>query len=424
MKLITTFKLKAPLLGRFFLCFLIFLSSIATAQSLQNNSKCLDKNFKLLDDEFTNAINLAKWSNQFSLQNRHTLVINIEKYLFIYSTKQIDVEDIKLDLGSAVEQLNLCHQIYSNNSSEKFQYKLIFYALKPLEPRQVNQFKFIHPPSNREEAMSGIEMLAKKYGPILFIKAPKVSNFQIEEVQRTIIHEGMHLFGQKGLFFLEPHVIQSNLSSRDYLQEISTHSQSFKSQLSNEICLSLDVINASIIIEPLSKIQILENLNKLLDSNRARKYFFGINNIENYWIILEGIPEFLDHQILVNKSPERLASIYQEACDYPESRDKYFYPNLIGAAIFHGLNATSESDWQEKIDFNSETILNLSEILKNLYLNNKLRDPGTVKKPEDSRLIFLNDTQIETPLSKKIKIENTSPALSRNTKSASKKQKF
>jgi len=422
---ITVFcEVKALFLGRFFLYFYLLLSSIASAQSLQNKASCLDNNFKYLDDEFTNAIKLSKWTDQFSLKNKHTLVINVGQYLFIYSTKQIDVEDIKLELGSSVEQLNLCDQVYSNHTSENIQYKFKFFALKPLEPRQINQFRFIYPPSKKDSEMSEIEKFAKKYGPLLFIKAPQVSNFQIEEIQRTIIHEGMHLFGQKELFLLEPYVLQSNLSGRDYLQEISTHSQSFKSQLSNEICLSLEVINALLSKESSSKTLISGNLKKLLESNAARKYLFAINDIENYWIMHEGIPEFLDHQILINKSPERLASIYQDACDNPEIKGKYFYPNLIGAAIFHGINAISENNWQEKINFDDKTILNLSEILKNLYLNNKLQDFDTVKNPEDSRLMLLNYAQIEMPLSKKVKAEKISPTSTRNTKFASKKQKF
>ena len=370
---------KAPVIGRFMLC-IFFLSLILGAAAAENasdngerntlpkkNQNCAEgnnENTDYLNQRFSEAINLSKWNSEFDLSLKHTIIIYKNELLFIYSSKEISLEDIRRTIDTKAVVINACvkNSEAQQNSNENF--KIIVSLSKPLELTPANQFRFIYPPTKNLPA-SPIENLARKTGPILFITTYSNTSLEIEEIQRTVIHEGMHLFGQQELLILEPENTQSRLSSREYLQQLAMLNESFKNDINKQICLASTIVQHKLKQSKVPDNGILLNIAELIELNLLNKDKYEIKDIENYWILVEGIPEYLDHQILMKYAPERLIAIYQQACELRGLQPKSFYPNLIGAAIFHSFDIINGNNfWSQKFKLNEDTLNNLEDYFK------------------------------------------------------------
>jgi hypothetical protein len=406
---------KAPLIGRFL--FYIFILSLtlgaAAAQNTSENGEintlpkkiqnCVEGNYEntdYLNQRFTEAINLSKWSSEFNLSLKHTIIIYKNELLFIYSSTEISLEDIKRTIDKKAEVINACDKISEAQQNSNETFKLIVNLSKPLELTSANQFRFIYPPVKNLPA-SPIENLARKTGPVLFITTYSNTTLEIEEIQRTVIHEGMHLFGQQELLMLEPENTQSRLSSREYLQQLAMLNDSFKIDINKQICLASTIVQKKLKQSTVSDNAILLNIAELIELNILNKDKYEIKDIENYWILVEGIPEYLDHQILMKYAPERLIAIYQQACELRGLQQKIFYPNLIGAAIFHGFDIINGNNlWSQKFKLNEDTLNNLEDYFKQQSIS--VKKPGYSTKVSASASIH-TENQIKNKTQVKIK---------------------
>lgn len=292
----------------------------------------LDDDVKLAHQRYLDAINISNRYIDLKMNTAVSLVISDGQDVFLYTKRNIDFDVIKNIFGDQIKSKGECSTAGGNSDGLK---TFIFNASMSEESSVDRQFEFVYPTIKDDNLYKN--KLAIHLGKYLFINRMSSSELGFDEVSRTIVHESIHLFGQDRLILMEPQ-FDYEISSRSYLENLSKINPQFQDEIRIQICYSFDVLKLRLKKGNVAykKKQSAFLLSKLIKSNRNAKVNYGIGEIENYWYLVEGIPEYYDHQVLVTHSPDRLLDIYRFSCEQRDKNLSYFYPNLIGAAIFHG----------------------------------------------------------------------------------------
>lgn len=292
----------------------------------------LDDDVRFAHQRYLDAINISNRYIDLKTNAAVSLVIADGQDVFLYTKKNIDFDGIKNVFGDQVKSKGECSITGGNSDGIKI---FIFNANISEESSIDRHFEFVYPQNQDDNSYK--QKLSVHLGKYLFVNRISSSELGFDEASRTIVHEAMHLFGQDRLILMEPE-FDHEISSRYYLENLIKINPQFQDEIRSQICYSLDVLKLRLKNKDAAykKKQSAFLLSKLLKLNRSIKVNYGIGEIENYWYLLEGIPEYYDHQVLVKHSPDRLLDIYRVSCEQRDNNLNYFYPNLIGAAIFHG----------------------------------------------------------------------------------------
>ena len=280
---------------------------------------------------YMDAINISNWIIDFRNNSTLSLVVFDSKNLFIYTRKKIYLDDFREVLGDQITSKAACPRADDLPDGLSF---YIFDVAIDEDAYGLQPFQFVYPNSENHAVIK--YKLSNLLGKYLFVNQRRDSKLEADEVSRTIVHEAIHLFGQDRLVLMEPNFDQE-ISSRYYLDNLRKTNIQFHGIIKNQICYSYEVLKLRIQNKNFNykKREGALLLSKLLRLNKDKKVNYGIDDIESYWYLLEGIPEYLDHQILLTQSPDRLLEIYRTSCEEKDDKLEYFYPNLVGAAIFH-----------------------------------------------------------------------------------------
>jgi hypothetical protein len=225
-----------------------------------------------------------------------------------------------------------------------------------------------------------------------------ISEISLITLEIKLTHEAIHLFGQGELQNSSPEFIAvnvfengeldkinsietliyfqncselsktlDNISSREYLQYKEKCSPIFSELVQKEICLDyklIQIILSSSEPDENSKNEIHSLLGEIKDTLRKRTELFNDQGLklEWYWYMLEGIPQYAEQKVSLNKNQDRIENHYKSYCLQGEDQDGIFYPLLTGAAIWHGLDFIFDdrSKWDE-LAIPSEYNVNKSE---------------------------------------------------------------
>lgn len=291
----------------------------------------LDDDVRFAHQRYLDAINISNRYIDLKTNSAFSLVISDGQDVFIYTKKNIDFEGIKDVYGDQIKSKGQCSIAGGNNDGLN---TFIFNTSVSEESSIDRHFEFVYPQNQAGNFYK--QKLSNYLGKYLIVNKISSSELGFDEVSRTIIHETMHLFGQERLILMEPE-FNHEVSSRYYLENLIKINPQFQDEIRSQVCYSLDVLKLRLKNKDAAykKKQSAFLLSKLLKLNKSIKVNYGIGEIENYWYLVEGIPEYYDHQVLVKHSPDRLLDIYRISCEQRDNNLNYFYPNLIGAAIFH-----------------------------------------------------------------------------------------
>jgi hypothetical protein len=232
------------------------------------------------------------------------------------------------------------------------------------------------------------------------INASKADHVINNEIELTIAHEAIHLFSQDDIFdgippsrlentlinennsqnenqqiIIQPIILKNEacdqelknirmFSNREYLDFKYRCLPKFNELVEKEACLDLELIKT--ISQPHedtngSRLQAIILLKEIFKIMRDKNELYKDNNLalEWYWYLAEGLPQYFEQKILLQRKSIRIISNYEEHC-HPtnNSKDMFFYPLLTGSAIWHGLEFIhdSETEWGHLAEQSIENI--------------------------------------------------------------------
>jgi len=89
-------------------------------------------------------------------------------------------------------------------------------------------------------------------------------------------------------------------------------------------------------------------------NDRRDSSTIDVQEAEKFWYLVEGIPQYMDEQILIkNGSARDIVSSYRAHCSITQQTNDVFYPLLAGAALSHGLDFIlgSREAWKNSAKF-------------------------------------------------------------------------
>ena len=220
-------------------------------------------------------------------------------------------------------------------------------------------YDFIYPQYDLGRRASGNspQAAASILGRYLYITLPSVDDSQLIELERTLIHEGMHLFGQGHILGREPVPPAMALTGRGFLEQKVLEDPLFRKGVVSEVCEAHRVLRL-ILESRSSREEVREGLRRMRAIAQQRFSIYNSRDLEFFWYYAEGIPQYLDHQVLLKDrgfGQDKLLSLYDGYCKGEISGGQVFYPNLVGAAYLHGydyLVSSSHLTWSSRVSSN------------------------------------------------------------------------
>ncbi len=320
-----------------------------------------------------------QWNVAKQLRSNSTILIQFENYWLLYGLHNLNSPKRLEELKAVIPNSLFC-------IDNGFPVSFILIKRSDWTPpiKKLEFFNFLYP----YKAKDASEYIHFKifFGKVLLINLETLNDNNLNELELTIAHEAMHLFGQEAIQNAEPifhpayeaietdhkekyqtssensannchHSIQNfdHQSGRDYLEFKLKCSPSFKKSVINEICINLKLvnfINSNSKSTASNRLHVAILIKEIIEEleNRVNLYNDSDLPIEWYWYLLEGVPQFMEQKILFRKNPERLINQYDAYCHQKNGHEDYFYPLLTGAAIWHGLDYLFDSpdDWGYK----------------------------------------------------------------------------
>ena len=214
-------------------------------------------------------------------------------------------------------------------------------------------FLFVYPGTNNSLVRDDVDLnaVAKVVGKFLYVEAGKRDKHSLMEIQRTIVHEGVHFFGQNEILGSSPKGGDQGFSSRQFLIAKYRENIDFRASVVQELCVGKELLEAIFIDTKNSREEVKTLLIKMIKIGNDRRDNSTINvkDAEEFWYLVEGIPQYLDHEILIrNGAKGALIDLFRPYCMKEEYNTSVFYPLLAGAAIAHGLDFVlgSREAWQ------------------------------------------------------------------------------
>ena len=313
------------------------------------------------------AILESKWQKEYALEANYTIAIQTKNTFTIYSggkEKQTNDDDVieVIKILNDNKIIEFCNQIKKTKDGQS----LILTLIKPeVDEWKVNGYQLIYPDRSMASQEKKLTQLANKLGKFLLVHSDKLGEDAFLEIGRTVIHEGMHLFGQQQIIAAEPLSPDPAIRGRAYLQ---MNDSQYRELVQAEICLNAKMIE-KIIEYPVdvrqqekNDLMILELLIQSISVSEIRQEQFQTKALESYWYFLEGLPQYLDQNYLKKKNPQKLIRIYRNFCSDKEAQAKIFFPNMAGAALFMGVEYVFENifdgdeSWKEALKLEYEQV--------------------------------------------------------------------
>jgi hypothetical protein len=223
-------------------------------------------------------------------------------------------------------------------------------------------------PANKQDRWHHIASLV---GEILVLQEKNLTKNTAEEIQRTIIHEGMHLYGQSWMVSNEPTVMGGKVSPRHYLEQLDSIESSYRDSVTQEICIDVQIMKLVQTGNIDFKVTVNQKLKEVFEIILERQQKYNTSNAEAYWYFVEGIPQYLDQKFIFKDNPQKIIDLYSNYCARSEGVQSGFYANYAGAAIFHGLEFVlgSTGAWSRGLGLDRAStdgwLVEISEMLDN-----------------------------------------------------------
>lgn len=337
-------------------------------------SRFFPQNVSSLTGRIGSALSGAVWSGQNFLVGRPILVATPEGFVLTgYGSIDRGV-DFFSRLDSQLPSLRPRECTFnlpaSGSSHAGSSVSVLFVpSLRKVSSGTEHVFDFIYPHHDlsRREVGNSPQAAASVLGRYLYVTLPSIDASQLIELERTLVHEGMHLFGQGHILGREPEPPAMALSGRGFLEQKVLEDPLFRKGVIAEVCEAHRVLRLIIESRP-SREEVREGLRRMRANAQQRFLFYNSRDVELFWYYTEGIPQYLDHQILLRPSGstrDQLLSLYDGYCKGDISGGQVFYPNLVGAAYLHGyeyLVGLNHLSWSSRISSNGPL-----NFLDNLY---------------------------------------------------------
>jgi len=392
--------------------FCVFFSSASFAnQPLANqafkhcNERELNKDIKKINQSVQYVYKSWDWELASELIDKSVILVQFKNYWIIYGIHNNN--ESLLNIENSIDNSFIC-----TDKNFKIPYLLISKKYAPTPSIDNQFFNFLYQHQNNK--LNEYKTIKKYFSRILLINLESTSSNSLEELELTVTHEAMHLFGQDNIQFFEPlykfnkinheqlivqnqsQIIEINqcelqqstidvLSSREYLQYKAKCHSAFNKSVIQEVCLDLNllkfIVQTENIIDNDSRLHAIFLLKEIIKEieNRSTVDGEGSFALEWYWYLIEGVPQYMEQRMLLKKNQPRLISQYQSFCEQKNSYEEYFYPLLTGAAVWHGLDYLFEStdDWiniARQAEYNISTTANSRFWFDNFnqLLNNKM----------------------------------------------------
>lgn len=366
-----------------FCVFFLFISSFGhDAVANESNSKI--QNCNTSDTKTLESVNQSvqfvyqqwQWNAADNLRGKSTILIQFENYWLLYGLQNINSSHKLQDLNVLIP-----NHLFCKANGHPVSFILIKRSEANPQAKKREFFTFIHP-FKADEAGEYV-YFKKFFGKILLINLDTLNESNVRELELTIAHEAMHLFGQDTIQNSEPafhpayEAIETEIkekntstvhdsekgchdsiqnfnhqSGRDYLEFKLKCSMAFKQSVIKETCLNLQLIkfikNTSK-SNPSNRLHVAVIMKEMLSELEIRTNLYEDSDLplEWYWYLLEGVPQFMEQKILLQQNSDRIIQQYESYCQQKEGHEEYFYPLLTGAAIWHGLDYLFDSteDW-------------------------------------------------------------------------------
>jgi hypothetical protein len=382
-----------------FCVFFVFFSTTALAQikpnlflfkNFETCSKSTISKFNQIHNVVSSTYSSWNWPPIEIVKAKASLLIELENHLFFYGLQNLKKEFSVNELKKNNKIKYIC---INTNSNIPF----LYIQTSGKKTKKENGFySFLH--QGIKDEFEEFSILKDYFGSILYTNLEMISEISLITLEIKLTHEAIHLFGQGELQnsspeFMAVNVFENgeldkinsietliyfqncselsktlvNISSREYLQYKEKCSPIFSELVQKEICLDyklIQIILSSSEPDENSKNEIHSLLGEIKDTLRKRTELFNDQGLklEWYWYILEGIPQYAEQKVSLNKNQDRIENHYKSYCLQGEDHDGIFYPLLTGAAIWHGLDFIFDdrSKWDE-LAIPSEYNVNKSE---------------------------------------------------------------
>jgi len=198
-----------------------------------------------------------------------------------------------------------------------------------------------------------LTVLSRLLGRVLYVEVSSFAPAALVEMERSIVHEGLHLFVQQDVMAEEPGFdapAAQLMRGRAGLEDLVKTDSGFRDSVVGDVCMAEQMVALIDQAAPVQEVRSL--LGAIIQHNSIRSETYGVGAVEQYWCWLEGIPQYLDQQVLRQSDSQAWVRTYAQFCDRAESEPAQFYPALIGAAFAHALDyVTGNGLWKEVAAF-------------------------------------------------------------------------
>lgn len=400
-----------------------FFLSFETSWGRELNNPCtaaaLGEDISLVNLAVQRAIDTGHWGKAYNLRvQRNPIVVVTPKAILLYGQGGSATAD---PLGAASAFFNVFLNELTDHSvprcSGQAASERIPAAAILIEPERLGMqapilarpYGFVY--ENSEETATKPRRLVKLselLGPYLVVNLRDFSPQSLIDLGRTIVHEGAHLFGQSAVSGAEPSSallsrnsredIEARINESEYaqlvfregryaawtLKKILIQSSGLQQALPKTECDSVPIpVDRSVIAaSPMSRLNLQQHFDSLYSCIVRRNVgtidpsgqISRIGRNELYWYFVEGIPQYLEHQYVLESTSSGLSQSeavlgilkqFERFCTSINGGDIVrgnlaFHPLMLGSVFVHVLERIygGRNYLEEKFGFDLEGINN------------------------------------------------------------------
>jgi len=343
--------------------------------NIKNCHSSIATKYEQIEKSIQSVYSIWDWRVTNKTKEQATILIEYKNEYFIFglhnAKKQFPNEDLR-----KIE--NIKHFCIVKTGAIPYLYIDTRGELK--EYKGNSFYEFIVP--HKKEKYNNLQPLLNYFNAILYTNIQHLESKSLTTLQLKIAHEGVHLFGQNEFINFSPefnpkqdlqilnntsipddkfsiddsceslYSVDEQLESREYLKFKEKCSPIFQEMVNNEICLDNKLIETIIENKNQNKTSrkiILNLLYQIKEQMAERADLYDDQNflIELYWYLIEGVPQYLEQKISIEKDLDRITNHYGNYCEMGYKSVDVFYPLFTGAAIWHGLDylSNNSSKW-------------------------------------------------------------------------------
>lgn len=319
-------------------------------------------------DAVSDALARGKWQYGYNLENGNPLLIRVDRVLFLIGNISPTAAKTYFRLFSVTGSSSNC--VFSSNGSG-IEYLVIDRPKNTTLMPDDRNYLFLYPGDSARKYVTELEQLSKVIGKTLVLQFPDSSPKNLLEMRKTIVHEGAHLFGQEIIASVEPLPPDTRQTGRAYIEQLVQTNQDFRESVQNEFCHARKLfaeVNAARDIDRDEDIKGI--LLQMLDESETRGDLFDVYDLESFWYVLEGVPQYLEQLIDKETDPRVLEQRYDQLCASASDAEFSLYFVYLGAAFLHGVDLVSseKSSELEFFYFDPNNVLNFRERVRDFVI--------------------------------------------------------